>query len=406
MNIAIIGAGAAGLFSAINLKKLSPDVNVSIFESSLNVLSKVGVSGGGRCNLTNSFEDVKAISTAYPRGDKLIKRLFKIFDYKDSYQWFEDNGVHLVTQDDRCVFPYSQDSQEIIDTFLSLARRLDIKINISYKVTSIEKIDGKFELSFARQPERVYDAVIVTTGGSPMRENLSFINNLPVDIVEPVPSLFTFNIPNNQITQLMGTVVENTVVGLKGTKFKASGALLITHWGVSGPAILKLSSYGARYLSESDYNASVLINWINQTNEENIYKEINRISTENPHKLVTSIRPFNVPSRLWLHIMKRAEISDQRRWVELGRKGIIRIINSLTNDEYPINGKSRFREEFVTCGGVALDSVSQSTLECKQCENLYFAGEVLDIDAITGGFNLQAAWTTGYVVAKSISEKL
>ena len=350
MNIAIIGAGAAGLFSAINLKKLSPDVNVSIFESSLNVLSKVGVSGGGRCNLTNSFEDVKAISTAYPRGDKLIKRLFKIFDYKDSYQWFEDNGVHLVTQDDRCVFPYSQDSQEIIDTFLSLARRLDIKINISYKVTSIEKIDGKFELSFARQPERVYDAVIVTTGGSPMRENLSFINNLPVDIVEPVPSLFTFNIPNNQITQLMGTVVENTVVGLKGTKFKASGALLITHWGVSGPAILKLSSYGARYLSESDYNASVLINWINQTNEENIYKEINRISTENPHKLVTSIRPFNVPSRLWLHIMKRAEISDQRRWVELGRKGIIRIINSLTNDEYPINGKSRFREEFVTCG--------------------------------------------------------
>ena len=406
MNIAIIGAGAAGLFSAINLKKLSPDVNVSIFESSSNVLSKVGVSGGGRCNLTNSFEDVKAISTAYPRGDKLIKRLFKIFDYKDSYQWFEDNGVHLVTQDDRCVFPYSQDSQEIIDTFLSLARRLDIKINISYKVTSIEKIDGKFELSFARQPERVYDAVIVTTGGSPMRENLSFINNLPIDIVEPVPSLFTFNIPNNQITQLMGTVVENTVVGLKGTKFKASGALLITHWGVSGPAILKLSSYGARYLSESDYNASVLINWINQTNEENIYKEINRISTENPHKLVTSIRPFNVPSRLWLHIMKRAEISDQRRWVELGRKGIIRIINSLTNDEYPINGKSRFREEFVTCGGVALDSVSQSTLECKQCENLYFAGEVLDIDAITGGFNLQAAWTTGYVVAKSISEKL
>ena len=395
MNIAIIGAGAAGLFSAINLKKLSPDVNVAIFESSSNVLSKVGVSGGGRCNLTNSFEDVKAISTAYPRGDKLIKRLFKIFDYKDSYQWFEDNGVHLVTQDDRCVFPYSQDSQEIID-----------KINISYKVTSIEKIDGKFELSFARQPERVYDAVIVTTGGSPMRENLSFINNLPVDIVEPVPSLFTFNIPNNQITQLMGTVVENTVVGLKGTKFKASGALLITHWGVSGPAILKLSSYGARYLSESDYNASVLINWINQTNEENIYKEINRISTENPHKLVTSIRPFNVPSRLWLHIMKRAEISDQRRWVELGRKGIIRIINSLTNDEYPINGKSRFREEFVTCGGVALDSVSQSTLECKQCENLYFAGEVLDIDAITGGFNLQAAWTTGYVVAKSISEKL
>ena len=297
MNIAVIGAGAAGFFSAINLKIKSPHTNISIFESSSTVLSKVSVSGGGRCNLTNSFEDIKAISTAYPRGDKLIKRLFKTFDYRDAYKWFVDNGINLVTQEDRCVFPYSQDSHEIIDKFLSLAREHKIEINVSHKVTLIEKHNDGFKLSFATQSPKTFDAVIVTTGGSSKRENFSFIDSLPVEIIEPVPSLFTFNIPNSPITQLMGTVVENTIVGLQGTKFKSNGALLITHWGVSGPAILKLSSYGARHLKESGYSANLQINWINQTSEEIINNEFNRIATSNPQKLVTTIRPFNIPSR-------------------------------------------------------------------------------------------------------------
>ncbi len=408
MKIAIIGAGAAGFFTAINLRELTSDVSVTIYESSSKVLSKVYVSGGGRCNLTNSFEEIKSLSTVYPRGEKLMKGAFKLFNHNDTYNWFEDNGVKLVTQSDCCVFPQSQDSQEIIDTFLDLSDEFGIKIKTSSQIRSIEREAEGFRLILdnTEQPTDIYDAVVVTTGGSPKREGFNMLSSLPLDIIDPVPSLFSFNIPNDPITDLMGTVVENVSVKLQGVKSKATGALLVTHWGVSGPAILKLSSYAARILKERDYNAKLSINWVAESIEKRVHAELTYIIERNSQKLLSSIRPYNLPSRLWLELLKRADVSEERRWAELGIKGINRIVNVLTNDEYEISGKSNFKDEFVTCGGVSLESINPVTMESKECPNLYLAGEVLDIDAITGGFNLQAAWSTGYVVAKSIADKV
>lgn len=408
MKIAIIGGGAAGFFTAINLMKFTSDADITIYESASKVLSKVEITGGGRCNLTNSFEEIRHLASAYPRGEKLLKLAFKLFDHNATYNWFESNNIRLVTQDDCSVFPESQDSHEIIDTFLDIADELGITIKTTHKVSSIEKDGDKYKLSFGseRQPSIVYDTVVVTTGGSPKREGLDMLNTLDFDIIEPVPSLFSFNIPNDSITELMGTVVEHAVVKLQGTKAKASGALLITHWGVSGPAILKLSSYAARILNQSDYQAKLSINWINRNIEKGTLAELESIIEQNSQKLVTSIKPYNLPARLWLNILKRANISEQRRWAELGSKGINRIMNVLTNDEYQIDGKANFKDEFVTCGGISLDNIDHITLESLKHPNLYFAGEVLDIDAITGGFNLQAAWSTGYAVAHSIAIKI
>lgn len=405
MNIAIIGAGAAGFFAAINLMELDSDMNITIYEGGSNVLSKVAVSGGGRCNLTNTFVGVKNISNAYPRGEKLMKRVFKIFDHEETYDWFEEHGVELVTQSDGCIFPYSQESQQIIDTFLRLTDELGITIKVSHKVSSIEKIDGKFEISFNNVDinKVSHDAVIVTTGGSPRIEGLNMLSKLPLNIVPPVPSLFSFNIDDSSLKELSGAVVENAIVKLRGIKAKGFGALLVTHWGVSGPAILKLSSYAARQLNETNYNANLSINWVGEPLEKKVLSELQNIIDKNSQKLLSSIRPYDLTSRLWSNILSRANVSEERRWAELGSKGLNRIVNVLTNDEYVINGKGSFKDEFVTCGGVSLESIDPVTLECKECSNLYFAGEVLDIDAITGGFNLQAAWSTGYVVAHSLS---
>ena len=408
MKIAIIGAGAAGFFTAINLKELTLNADITIYESSSRVLSKVSVSGGGRCNLTNSFEEIKSLSTVYPRGEKLMKGIFKTFNHNDTINWFEDNGVKLVTQNDCCVFPQSQDSQEIIDTFLDLSDELGIKIKTSSQISSIERDGEGFRLLLdnTELPSDIYDAVVITTGGSPKHEGFNMLSSLPLDIIDPVPSLFSFNVTNDPITDLMGTVVENVSVKLQGFKPKATGALLITHWGVSGPAILKLSSYAARILKNSDYTAKLSINWIAEYIEKRVHSELAYIIEHNSQKLLSSIRPYDLPSRLWLALLKRANVSEERRWAELGSKGINRIVNVLTNDEYDIRGKSRFKDEFVTCGGVSLESINPVTMESKECPNLYLAGEVLDIDAITGGFNLQAAWSTGYIVAQSIADKI
>ncbi|MFI3267572.1 MAG: NAD(P)/FAD-dependent oxidoreductase [Rikenellaceae bacterium] len=407
MKVAIIGAGAAGFFSAINLKKFNANIDVTIFEGASKVLSKVAVSGGGRCNLTNSFADVRNLSLVYPRGDKFMKRAFKIFDHKDTYEWFEAHGVKLVTQDDNCVFPCSQDSQEIIDTFLRLSKELSISVKTRHKVSNIVKEGDVFELEFDDEAvdNKMFNAVIVTVGGKPNLDGFDMFKSLNLDVVAPVPSLFSFNIANKQLTELMGTVVENAIAKMQGQKIKSTGALLITHWGMSGPAILKLSSYYAKSLNNSNYTAKISINWVNDTNEQNVNKNLDEIFLKNSQKMVTSIRPYNLPSRLWIYLLKKAEISDERRCAELGKNGINRIINILTNDEYDVVGKNRFKEEFVTCGGISLENINFTTMESKEYENLYFAGEVLDVDAITGGFNLQAAWTLSYITALSIATK-
>lgn len=431
MKVAIVGAGAAGCFCAVELKRRMPSASVEVFEAGTKALAKVAITGGGRCNLTNSFEGISSLSAAYPRGDKLMKRLFRTFDQKSAWRWFENEGVKLVLQEDHCVFPASQDAMEIVNTLLSGMRREGVALHTSHRVSGISPCPGggysiSFEdghrngkplgQSYATTPRQVAepvesasdrrfsaDIVIVTTGGSPKLSGLGMLDGLDLEIVPPVPSLFTFNLPGSPVRELMGTVVENASASLVGTKFKASGPLLITHWGMSGPAILKLSSYAARYLAENEYSATLSVNWFGDAGEQDVRDRITALSKDSPQKQILNTHPSELPSRLWNYLISKCGIREDARWAELGSKGMNRLVNTLINDEYQIRGKSRFKEEFVTCGGVALSNINLNTLESKNHPGLYFAGEVLDVDAITGGFNLQAAWSMGYTVARSIT---
>ncbi len=427
MKVAVVGAGAAGCFCAIELKRRMPSASVELFEAGSKALAKVAVTGGGRCNLTNSFEGISSLSAAYPRGDRLMKRLFRFFDHQSAWQWFENEGVKLVLQEDDCVFPASQDAMEIVNTLLSRMRQSGATLHTCHKVTGIfPRPEGGYTLSVAEPVVRQSsptvvrqglptdgatkeyspDIVVVTTGGSPNLSGLGMLHGLDLEIVPPVPSLFTFNLPGSPVRELMGTVVENAAAYLSGTKFKAVGPILITHWGMSGPAILKLSSYAARYLAENEYSATLSVNWFGDICEQDVRGRISSLSEGNHQKLIINTHPAELPSRLWAYIISKCGIREASRWAELGSKGMNRLVNTLVNDQYQLRGKSRFKEEFVTCGGVALSNINSLTLECKSCPGLYFAGEVLDVDAITGGFNLQAAWTMGYTVARAVALRL
>jgi hypothetical protein len=388
MKTAVVGGGAAGFFLAVNLKEMMPDMQVTIFERSQHVLAKVEISGGGRCNCTNSFEEVTDLSQVYPRGHRLLKRLFNNFDYRDAYRWFEEHGVPLVTQDDQCVFPAAQDSHAIINCFLSLARRYQIEICRGSNVQSLEDIKD-------------YDYVVVTTGGSPKGEGLRWLEALGHEIEQPVPSLFTFSITDKRLQALMGVVTDVEAM-IPGTKLRANGPLLITHWGMSGPAVLKLSSYAARYLAEQNYQAPLAIRWLSLSDQEIaslLYEQV----VAQPKKQLTTYNPFGLQQRLWAYLVEKAlDTRMQIRWAELNKKDVNRLVNVLLNDTYQIAGRAPFKDEFVTCGGISLKAINPATLESRHVPHIYFAGEVLDIDGVTGGFNFQAAWTTAYTVATSI----
>lgn len=387
MKTAIVGGGAAGFFSAIELKRRVPDMDVTIFEQQRKVLAKVEISGGGRCNCTNTFVNVTDLRQVYPRGGQLLKRLFKEFGPEDAYNWFEDHGVPLTVQEDQCVFPKAQDSHAIIDCFVNEARQLGVKIRLNSKVESPGELLEK------------YDNVVWTVGGlqKSAYEMLShWANMVPI-----VPSLFTFTIKDKRLNSLMGVVVNNAILSIPGTKLKVDDILLITHWGLSGPATLKLSSHAARYLAERQYSSPLLINWTGNTNAEIVREELMAISKHSSQKMLSSYRPFNLQQRLWDYLLDKADIKC--RWGEIGKKQLNRLVDLLTNDSYDITGRAAFKDEFVTCGGVSLDDVDKQTLQSKKTPRLYFAGEVLDIDGVTGGFNFQAAWTTAYCVAKAIS---
>ena len=385
MRTAVVGGGAAGFFLAINLKELCPQMEVTIFEKSRKVLAKVEVSGGGRCNCTNSFDAVRDLSEVYPRGHRLMKRLFKTFDYRDAYTWFERHGVRLVTQDDNCVFPASQDSHTIINLFLAEARRHGISIRTESKITSLGELAD-------------YDFIAITTGGG-----TAAMAGVPV--VEAVPSLFTFSIADEDLQALMGTVVDDATAFIPGTGFRASGPLLITHWGMSGPAILKLSSHAARELHDHHYQMPLSVNWTSRKDPE-ILQQLQDIISRHPQKQLNTIRPFDLPSRLWNYLLEKTlGERAKNRWQNLNKKELNRLVNTLCNDSYQIAGRAAFKDEFVTCGGISLAAVNPTTLESKDLPHVYFAGEVLDIDGITGGFNFQAAWTTAYTVAQAISHR-
>lgn len=375
-SLAIIGGGAAGFFLAINAKELMPDLDVTIFEQQRKVLAKVEISGGGRCNCTNTFAEVTDLRQVYPRGATLLKRLFKQFGPTDSYQWFEAHGVPLTVQEDQCVFPAAQDSHAIIDCFLREAKKHGVKLQLGTKVESPEALLSD------------YDFVAVTCGGTPHREGC-------------VPSLFTFTVKDALLTALQGLVVDHAIVHLPATTFRAQGPLLITHWGMSGPAILRLSSYAARHLAEHHYQSPLCVNWTGETNIEAVRSHLTTLLEQSTAKLIDNLHPYSLQARLWSYLLDKAQLQG-RRCGEVGKKGINRLVNLLTNDSYQIAGRSPYKDEFVTCGGIPLDTVDKTTLESKTTPRLFYAGEVLDIDGVTGGFNFQAAWTTAYAVARGI----
>ena len=396
MKTAVIGGGAAGFFLAINLKEMCPEMEVTIFEKSKRVLAKVEVSGGGRCNCTNSFAAVSDLSQVYPRGHRLMKRLFKTFDYRDAYDWFERHGVRLTTQPDECVFPMSQDSHTIINCFLAEARRHHIEIVTGQKITSLHDLAH-------------FDFIAVTTGGMPQSGEFLIPQSDDTSgdpaVISPVPSLFTFSIDDAALRALMGTVVDDATVMIPGTGFKASGPLLVTHWGMSGPAILRLSSYAARELHDHHYQMPLAVNWTSRKDPD-ILQELQTIISRHPQKQIATIRPFDLPSRLWAYLAEKTLGERARnRWQNLNKKEQNRLVNALCNDSYQIAGRAAFKDEFVTCGGISLSAVNPHTLESKTLPNVFFAGEVLDIDGVTGGFNFQAAWTTAYTVAKSLCDR-
>ncbi len=399
MRVAIIGGGAAGFFSALSVKEHHPNSKVTIFEKSNKLLSKVKVSGGGRCNVTHACFSPSQLSKSYPRGGKHLKKAFSVFQTKDTIEWFSRRGVELKAEEDGRMFPTTDNSQTIIDCFLKEASQKNIKILEQSPIRKIVPEKEGYTLHLEGTSEH-FNKVIIATGGSPKMSGFYWLQQLGHSISPPLPSLFTFNIPSDQVKILMGLVVENATVRIQGTKLSHSGPVLITHWGMSGPAILKLSAWGARELAENNYNFNIQINWLSIKSDEDA-NEI--IDNELPHmrkKKIMNACPFELPNRMWKFLLEKVGINPDSVWLELSKKNRNKLLNILLNDIYEVKGKTTFKEEFVTCGGIKLSDISFTSMESRVCKNLYFAGEVLDIDGITGGFNFQGAWTTGYIAGK------
>ncbi|OFY87386.1 MAG: flavoprotein [Bacteroidetes bacterium RIFCSPLOWO2_12_FULL_35_15] len=398
--IIIIGGGAAGFFAAINCAENYPDYKVLLVEKGSKVLTKVRISGGGRCNLTNACFDNNILVKNYPRGEKELRNVFSRFSTNDTINWFEKRGVKLKTEDDGRMFPSSDNSETIVNCLLQEAKKAGVQIKLNIEIEEILKNENKtFTLKLKDSGTFSCDKLIIATGGSSNEHAYNWLKKLGHTIIKPVPSLFTFNVPNNTITALMGVSVPFAKIRIAGTKLETVGPLMITHWGLSGPAILKASAWGARQLSDLGYNFIVIVNWLPKYTEEKLRIEFANIRTENGAKLMINHCPVELPKRLWEYFLIKANISETLRWGDLPKKSANILINTLLNDEYKVQGKTTFKEEFVTCGGISLKEINLSTMQSKIIPNIYFAGEVLDIDGITGGFNFQNAWSTGWIAA-------
>lgn len=399
MKVAIIGGGAAGFFAAFSTKEHHSNAEVIIFEKTDKLLSKVKISGGGRCNVTHACFHVNQLSRAYPRGGKSLKKAFGQFQPKDTIAWFSKRAVVLKTESDGRMFPNTDDSQTIIDCFLKEASMKNIRILKKHSVKRLIKENHGYSLFFD-DSQSFFDKVIIATGGSPKIDGFNWLKNIGHSIVSPLPSLFTFNMPTEPIKELMGLVVKDATVRVQGTKLAHKGPILITHWGMSGPAILKLSAWGARLLYEKKYQFQIQINWLSIKSEVDVHEILNATLENHPKKKISNTNPFGLPNRMWIHLLRKVQIDAHSLWLDLSKKNKNKLINILLNDVYAVSGKTTFKEEFVTCGGVSLSEVSFKTMESRLCKGLYFAGEVLDVDGITGGFNFQAAWTSGFIAGK------
>ena len=397
-DIVIIGGGAAGFFTAINAAEMAPEARICILERGKEVLTKVRISGGGRCNVTHAEFMPKELTRNYPRGEKELRGPFHSFMTGDTIDWFEKRGVPLKIEEDGRMFPESNSSQTIIDLFLQESKRLKIEVLTKRAVQSLTQITNRWEITTS-QENFTAEKVLVATGSNPKIWNL--LEELGHEIVPGVPSLFTFNITDDRIKDLPG-VATNAVVKLKNNRLETSGPLLITHWGMSGPAILKLSAWGARELSDKK-NFEIEVNWLPETSPEDVEEELSRLkkdrAKQSPHKYAQ----FDLPKRLWQSLLTASGIDPEMRWADLNKQQLESLKLELTGGTFQVHGKSTFKEEFVTAGGVELKEVNFKTFESKICKNLFLAGEVLNIDAITGGFNFQNAWTGGYLAALAMT---
>lgn len=398
MNIAIIGGGAAGFFAAINCAAQDSRNAVFIFEKSNKLLAKVRVSGGGRCNVTHACFDVSRLVEFYPRGKKELRNAFSRFNTVDTVKWFEFRGVKLKTEEDGRMFPVTDNSETIINCLFSEAEKYQVKVKMNHALQQIfKRNDGKFELHFLHDEKLTFDKVIITTGGSPNAKGYDWISDLSHTIIAPVPSLFTFNVPASPLKGLEGISMPSVKINLEGSKLESIGPLLITHWGISGPAVLRLSAIAARWLFDLNYSTTCYVNWIPELKEDDIREELFLLKESHPKKKMIGISFQGLPSRLWQRLCFLSGIDLDDTCSDINKTKLNKLALYCCRMALKINGKTTFKEEFVTCGGVSLKEVNMQTMESNKVKGLYFAGEVLDIDGITGGFNFQAAWTTGFL---------
>ena len=394
----IVGGGAAGFFTAINIVERNPKAKVAILERGAEVLGKVRISGGGRCNVTHACFEPNELVKFYPRGEKELRGPFHQFCSGDTIEWFERHGVALKIEDDGRMFPVSNSSQTIIDCFLKATQQLGIKVLTGQSVQSIFKKDNYWKIDTQNQNYQAENLILATGSNPKIWEMLQEFGHA---IIPPVPSLFTFNSKDPRIKELPGVSAKVTV-RVKDTKLEATGPLLITHWGMSGPAILKLSAWGARILHDKNYQFTLLVNWLNDLDTEEALAQLKTLKQEQAKKTVAKKSPFELTNRLWESLVLAAGISTETKWADLSKTQLQHLAQQLTNGVFQINGKSTFKEEFVTAGGIDLKEINFKTMESKIHPNLYFAGEIVNIDAITGGFNFQNAWTSGFIVANAV----
>jgi len=399
--IIIIGGGAAGFFAAITCAENNPEAIVTILEKGSNILQKVKVSGGGRCNVTHACFDPKELCEFYPRGKKELLGPFHQFMTGDTMEWFENRGVELKIEADNRVFPVSNSSQTIIDCLVHSAKKAGVALQLNQPVTAISKIDNQFKITTNSQ-EIIADKLLIATGSSP--KFWSIIAKLGHTIIAPVPSLFTFKINDKRIKEIPGISVPNATVSLIDSTFDSNGPLLITHWGLSGPAVLKLSAFGALFLAEKNYHYSVKVNWLSKS-LSTVLNKLKILKRESSKKQIIVKSVFkDIPKRLWEQLVMASEINIEQRWAAISNKQLNNLANQLTNTVFIAYGKTTFKEEFVTAGGVDLKEINCKRFESKIHKNLFFAGEILNIDAVTGGFNFQNAWTGGFVAGKTMAE--
>ncbi len=401
-DIIIVGGGAAGFFTAINIVEKNPKLKVAILERGAEVLQKVRISGGGRCNVTHACFEPNELVKFYPRGEKELRGPFHQFCSGDTIEWFEKHGVELKIEEDGRMFPVSNSSQTIIDCFLKTTQQLGITVLTGQSVQSIynPEISGENLWKIETQNENyLVEKLVLATGSNPKIWEL--LQTYGHAIVNPVPSLFTFNIKDARIKELPGVSALATVK-VKDTKLTSTGPLLITHWGMSGPAILKLSAWGARILHDKNYQFSIFVNWLNDVDTEEAEQLLKDLKQEQAKKMVAKKSPFELTNRLWESLVLASGILGETKWADLSKVQIQNLAKQLTNASFQVNGKSTFKEEFVTAGGIDLKEINFKTMESKLHKNLYFAGEIVNVDAITGGFNFQNAWTSGFIVANAI----